>query len=90
MTSIALADAAMQLADLVERARAGEEVVLSKEGRPQVRLEPIKEEIDPSSPEMVEQRRRAFERLAEFRRSLRPDQLATHEELVADKNYGRR
>ncbi|MGB7158572.1 MAG: type II toxin-antitoxin system prevent-host-death family antitoxin [Tepidisphaeraceae bacterium] len=43
MTQLDVQEAAPKLADLVARARAGEEVVISQEGKPAVRLVPAEE-----------------------------------------------
>jgi prevent-host-death family protein len=46
---IAVTDAKGQLTELVRRAEAGEEIVLTKHGRPAVRLVPVKAPADPEA-----------------------------------------
>jgi len=46
---IPVSEAKGQLTDLVRRAEAGEEVVLTRHGHPAVRLIPIKERLDRSA-----------------------------------------
>lgn len=43
---ISVTDAKAQLTDLVRRAEAGDEVVLTRHGRPVVRLAPIRAPVD--------------------------------------------
>lgn len=52
---ISLSDAKAQLTELVRRAEAGEEVVLTRHGREVVRLQPVSRPVD------MERRRRALE-----------------------------
>lgn len=46
---VAVTDAKGQLTELVRRAEAGEEVVLTRHGRPAVRLVPVKAPADPEA-----------------------------------------
>lgn len=46
---ISVSDAKGQLTDLVRRAEAGENVVLTRHGHPAVRLIPVRERVDPAS-----------------------------------------
>lgn len=46
---ISVSDAKAQLTDLVRRAEAGEDVVLTRHGHPAVRLMPVKERVDRTS-----------------------------------------
>lgn len=47
---ISVSDAKAQLTDLVRRAEAGEDVVLTRHGRPAVRLTPVaKPRLDPAA-----------------------------------------
>ena len=55
---VSVSDAKAQLTELVRRAEAGEEIVLTRHDRPVVRLEPVR------PPVTVEKRRAALERLA--------------------------
>ena len=43
---ISVTDAKAQLTELVRRAEAGEQVVLTRHGRPVVRLAPVKQPVD--------------------------------------------
>jgi prevent-host-death family protein len=44
---ISVTDAKAQLTDLVHRAEAGDEIILTRHGQPAVRLTPIKKPHDP-------------------------------------------
>jgi prevent-host-death family protein len=56
---ISVSDAKGQLTDLVKRAEAGDEVILTRHGQPAVRLVPVKAKIlDPA------ERRRLMEEIA--------------------------
>jgi prevent-host-death family protein len=44
---VSVSDAKGQLTDLVRRAEAGEEVVLTRHGKPAVRLAPVKPRLTP-------------------------------------------
>jgi prevent-host-death family protein len=46
---ISLSDAKARLTDLVRRAEAGDEVVLTRHGHPAVRLVPIRQALDPAA-----------------------------------------
>ena len=46
---ISVSDAKAQLTDLVRRAEAGDDVVLTRHGQPAVRLVPVKAAGDPAS-----------------------------------------
>lgn len=46
---ISVSDAKAQLTDLVRRAEAGDEVVLTRHGQPKVRLVPVKAVADPAA-----------------------------------------
>jgi len=56
---ISVTDAKAQLTDLVRRAEAGEEVVLTRHGQPTVRLSPVRRVAD------VEARRALMEAVAQ-------------------------
>lgn len=49
VVQISVSDAKGQLTDLVRRAEAGEDVVLTRHGHPAVRLMPVKERPDSTS-----------------------------------------
>lgn len=55
---ISVTDAKAQLTDLVRRAEAGEDVVLTRHGQPAVRLSPVRQAGD------VESRRKFMEAIA--------------------------
>jgi prevent-host-death family protein len=55
---ISVTDAKAQLTDLVRRAEAGEDVVLTRHGQPAVRLSPVRRVVD------VEARRKLMEAVA--------------------------
>ncbi|MDR7118912.1 type II toxin-antitoxin system prevent-host-death family antitoxin [Caulobacter sp. BE254] len=57
---ISVTDAKAQLTDLVRRAEAGEEVVLTRHGHPAVRLAPVRQRGDVASRrELIERVRKA-------------------------------
>ena len=64
---ISLSDAKAQLTDLVRRAEAGDEVILTRRGEPTVRLVPI------TSESIRERRLRVMEELIESARRRGPD-----------------
>jgi prevent-host-death family protein len=41
MDTVTVADAETRLSELIERAAAGEEIVIAKDGQPRVRLVPV-------------------------------------------------
>jgi prevent-host-death family protein len=41
MTTVDIAEAAAQLPQLIERARAGEDIAIARDGRPVARLQPV-------------------------------------------------
>jgi prevent-host-death family protein len=47
MTQVNVAEAKARLSDLLERAAAGEEIVIAKNGRPKARLVPVSERDQP-------------------------------------------
>jgi prevent-host-death family protein len=55
---ISVTDAKAQLTDLVRRAEAGEDVVLTRHGQPAVRLSPVRRVVD------MEARRKLMEAVA--------------------------
>jgi len=46
---ISVSDAKAQLTDLVHRAEAGDEIILTRHGQPAVRLTPVKKPHDPEA-----------------------------------------
>ena len=71
MTDVTLADAKAQLSDLVERAMRGEEVRITRRGKPVARIVPIERERKPID----------FEALRALRDSM-PEQREPAESLV--------
>lgn len=68
-------------------ANAGEEIVLTRHGRPYARLAPLQQTND----EAYEKRKAAVARLLELREKLRAEgRTATIEEMIEWKNEGRR
>ncbi len=49
-TQVNVAEAKARLSDLVERAAAGEDIVIARSGRPRVRLVPVQERLAPRAP----------------------------------------
>lgn len=47
-------EATDQLADLIDRAERGDEVVLTRQGRPVARLTPLHAEVKPITPEALD------------------------------------
>ena len=50
MTTVNIHEAETNLSRLIERVRAGEEIIIAKSGKPWVRLVPITEEKQPRRP----------------------------------------
>jgi prevent-host-death family protein len=71
--NIAITDAKAQLTELVRRAEAGEEVVLTRHGKPAVRLLPVRSEDD-----RVARRLRLLELSAKMAREKTPGPDAAH------------
>jgi prevent-host-death family protein len=51
MTQVNVAEAKAKLSDLLERAAAGEDIVIAKNGRPKARLVAVVEQRAPRTPE---------------------------------------
>lgn len=81
MTEIGLFEAKNKLSELVERASRGEEIVVLKRGKAKARLVAMGGVGDHEVSS-------ALSEIERFRRSL--THRASIEELIADKNYGRR
>ncbi|MBI2376194.1 MAG: type II toxin-antitoxin system Phd/YefM family antitoxin [Deltaproteobacteria bacterium] len=71
MKQVNLYDAKSQLSDLVERAAAGEEIIIAKAGKPRARLVPM-----PSGPERRPGRAKGRIRIGEDFDAPLPDELA--------------
>lgn len=61
---VKVSDAKAQLTDLVRRAEAGEEVILTRHGRPTVRLVPVEAPVD------IEERWRRIDAIVESARKV--------------------
>ena len=81
MAEIGLFEAKNRLSELVERASGGEEIVVLKHGKPKARIVPI----DDTRESLAST---ALDEIERFRRSLA--HRASVDELIDDKNYGRR
>ena len=64
---VAISEAKAQLTDLVRRAEAGEDIVLTRHGRPAVRLAPARPTLSPEA--LKEKRRAVMARLIEKARA---------------------
>lgn len=84
MQSVGAFEAKTHLSQLLDRVEAGEEIVITRRGKPVARLVTV----DDSS---VSRRAEAFRRIAEMRDKLRSEgKTWTHEQIVADRDEGRR
>ena len=63
MSTIALESASPDLVALAAKAQAGEEVIFTDHEQPVAKLVPVKRPRPQATPEMLEQRRKAFEAL---------------------------
>jgi prevent-host-death family protein len=61
MTRISVTDAKSQLTDLVRRAEAGEEIVLTRHGQDVASIAPVRRDLTPA--ELSEKRRKALDKL---------------------------
>jgi prevent-host-death family protein len=79
MQSITLAEAKAQLSELMDRVEAGEEVVITRHGRPVARLSPV---VPPRKPIDVEA-------LAEFAKTMPPWRKSSAELIreMRDEGY---
>jgi prevent-host-death family protein len=85
MTRISVTDAKSQLTDLVRRAEAGEEIVLTRHDRPVVALTRLNPELAPD--ELREKRRRALDRLLAASFKVIPGPDAAHAaDFLYDEN----
>lgn len=66
MCTIALESASPDLVALAAKAQAGEEVIFTDHEQPVAKLVPVKRPRPQATPEMLEQRRKALERLREL------------------------
>lgn len=74
------------LSELIAAAEAGEELVLTRHGKPAVRILPAQEALEARR----QRAREALERMAAHRERMRGEgKTATIEEMIAWKNEGR-
>ena len=83
MESIGIYEAKSKLSKLVERAEAGQEVTITRRGRPVAKLVPAKAgvEVDNSA---------AMEELRRFSKTIKLKRKLTQRELREAKEWGRR
>ncbi len=79
--NIGVFEAKTRLSELIERAERGEEVVITRRGRPVARIAPLGRRVERAALE------RLFAENAAIRRSLPPASL---DELLHDRDEGRR
>lgn len=84
MRTVGLFEAKNKLSELANVAAGGEEVVITRHGKPLVRLVAAEE----TQTERGRRHLDAMERLKALRETL--EHRASVEELIADKNFGRR
>jgi prevent-host-death family protein len=87
MRHVPIAEFKDHLSELVAAVERGEEVVITRHGKPAVRLLPAEEPME----ERRRRAREALERMAEHRERMRAEgRTVTIEEIIAWKNEGRR
>ena len=87
MRHVPIAEFKDHLSELVAAVERGEEVVITRHGKPAVRLLPAEEPME----ERRRRAREALERMAEQRERMRAEgRTVTIEEIIAWKNEGRR
>lgn len=85
MRNVPVSEFKDKASELIAAAERGEEIVITRHGKPTVKLVAIPAGID------LEKRREALEGLARIREQQRAEgKTATVEELIAWKNEGRR
>ena len=82
---IAVSDAKARLTDLVRRAEAGDEIILTRHGHPAVRLTPVNAQVSPDA--LRERRRKAIDRAIEEARA-RGSRQGPDAARAADFLYG--
>lgn len=86
MTEIGLFEAKNKLSELVERASGGEEIVITRHGKPAARLVAT----EPAEEEAWRRHREAIEKLTQLRDSGAFGPPMTIEEIIAAKHEGHR
>lgn len=85
MRHVAVSEFKDHASELIAAAERGEEIVITRHGKPTARLVAAAPEVD------IDKRRRALEGLAKLRESMRTRGMtATVQELIDWKNEGRR
>lgn len=84
MRSVALLEAKDTFSELVAEAGRGESIVITDEGRPVATLNP------PPTEDARAKMQAAIKDIKAIRATMRPDQFSSTEQLIADKNFGRR
>lgn len=90
MKRVGIFEAKTKLSSLVDEVEKGAEVVITRHGKPVARLSPVaqvRHEPSALTPEKIERRRLALERLKEIANRLKIN--PTHEEIKAWINEGR-
>lgn len=84
---VSVFDARNRFSELIEAAERGEEVIVTKRGRPVVRLTPVNE-----AEQRAARTRAALERASRIAQSVekRLGRAFTHDELIAARDDGRR
>lgn len=87
MRHVAIAEFKDRLSELIAAAEAGEELVLTRHGKPAVRILPAEQAVEARR----ERAREALARMAEHRERMRAEgRTVTVDEIIAWKNEGRR
>ena len=91
MKHVGIFEAKTNLSRLIEQAEKGHEVIITRNGKPVAKLSPVTEraarESDPFSPDRIEKRRQALQRLREIANELKIN--PTQAEIKSWINEGR-
>jgi prevent-host-death family protein len=86
MRHVPIAEFKDRLSELIAAAEAGEELVLTRHGKPTVRILPAEETLEARR----KRAREAFARMGELREKMRAEgRTVTIDEIIAWKNEGR-
>jgi prevent-host-death family protein len=88
MKHVGMFDAKTQLSRLIDKVEKGEEVMITRHGKPVAKLVPASTRRPALTPEQVEKRRQALNELLEIGRRLNLN--LTHEEIKKSIEEGRR
>jgi prevent-host-death family protein len=83
MESIGIYEAKSKLSELVERAEAGQEITITRHGRPAAKLVPAKAGVEVD-------RKAVMEELRRFSKTIKLKRKLTQRELREAKEWGRR